>query len=179
LDRLVDCERTAACRVAGHTLEPHVAQELEGVVPRLWFRVARAWQPQPGPHEVEVVGMEPAVIAGEDVVQHSHPRPELDVLEGAGDSAADDVLRTFVEEALAAEDKIAALHRVKAADYVEKCRLAGAIWSDQTNDGVIRHVEGNRVEGDDADEAHSKVAYFEELHKPESKLKLSAWHTGR
>src|SRR2546430_5810808 len=142
----------AACRVAGHTLEPHVAQDLESFVPRLCFHVARAWQPQPGPHEVEIVGTEPAVIAGEDVVQHSHPRPELDVLEGAGDSAADDVLRTLVEEALAAEDKIAALHRVKAADYVEKCRLAGAIWSDQTNDGVIRDRKSTRLNS-----SHSQI----------------------
>src|SRR4030088_1977693 len=107
-------------RVVGQLLEVEIAQDLERLSLRLALDAAGAGQLKTCPHEVEVVGLEAGVVAGEDVFEHGHARPELDVLKGPRYASADDAVRSLAGDALASENQLAAVHAVEAADDVEE-----------------------------------------------------------
>src|SRR6478672_5045331 len=94
----------------------------------------------------------------EDVLQHTHPREQLEVLEGAGDPEPDHADRPPVE------DDVAPVEPVEAGDRVEGGRLAGAVRSDQPRDRPFGDLEGDVVERDDPAEAQSRVVEREERH---------------
>ena len=59
-------------------------------------------------------GAEAAVRADEHVLEHRHRLEELDVLEGAGDPALDDLERRRLQQALALEAEVALVRPVQA-----------------------------------------------------------------
>src|SRR5260370_551777 len=160
LDFLEHSERMAASRLVGQVLEAEIAEHLERLALGLTLDAASPGQPESGAQEVEVVGLELAVIAGEHVLHDGHPRPELDVLKGARHAPAADVVRCPAQNPLTPEYEVAAVQAVQAADGVEQRRLAGAVGSDEADDGSFGDVKGDRVERDDAAEADVCVPDF-------------------
>src|SRR5262249_57506571 len=81
-------------------------------------------------HTLQLVGLQPKVAAGHDVVEHAHVREQLDMLEGARDTeprhGARRQARYFA--AAKADDAVAA---VNAVDAIEGAGLAGTVWADQ------------------------------------------------
>src|SRR3989442_2290563 len=68
----------------------------------------------------------PRMRAHANIVQHRQPAKELDVLERAGDTAADDRARLRPEEALAVESHVSLVRRVEAGDHAVRSGLSPA-----------------------------------------------------
>src|SRR5262249_25767195 len=70
--------------------------------------------------------------ADEDVLEHGHRREDLDVLERACDSAADDAIRRRPQKRLPLEEDVSRIGPVQACDDVEGRRLSGAVRPDES-----------------------------------------------
>src|SRR5512132_174761 len=101
----------------------------------------------------------------EDVLCDRHRREENDVLEGAGDPAADDSVRPGLEQIAAVEVHSTGIGRVEAGDDVEERRLAGAVRTDEPGDRSFVQRKRDVVEGDDASEPAGHVLNCQERHR--------------
>src|SRR5581483_5221844 len=106
----------------------------------------------------------PDVGADEDVLEHGHRPEQLEVLERAGDPAADHAVLRDAEKALAFEAQLSRVGSVEAGDEVEDGRLAGAVRADQADDLALRHVERDVVDRDDPAEAARDVPDLQQRH---------------
>src|SRR5262249_54568986 len=97
------------------------------------------------------------VRSDEDVVAHGHRREQLDVLERAGDPAADHAVWRRPEQAFVVEDGLAGVRLVEPRDDVERRRLASAVRPDQPGDLALLDRERDIAERDDAPEAPRDV----------------------
>jgi hypothetical protein len=70
-----------------------------------------------------------------------------------------DAMPRPIENRASLEEDVTAIGRVESAGAIEECRLAGAIGTDQTEDGAGRHIKADAVERYDAAEADVYVAY--------------------
>ena len=102
--------------------------------------------------------------ADEDVLEHCHPREELEVLEGARDPEPDHAARPDALQRAAVEDDVAGVEPVEARDRVEGRRLPGAVGADQADDRALGDLEGDVVERDDPPEAQPSVVQFKQPH---------------
>jgi len=84
-------------------------------------------------------------------------REQLNVLEGARDALADDHVGRIAEHALAFDQDVAAVGLIDARDAVEECRLASPVGTDQPDDALRPHLEGDIVQGDDAAESDADI----------------------
>lgn len=73
------------------------------------------------------LGKPASVRTDEHVVEHGHMSEESHVLEGAGDSAARDLVRRTTQQVDASERDRARRRLVEASNAIEARRLAGAI----------------------------------------------------
>ncbi len=87
---------------------------------------------------------------GHDVVERGHPLEQRDVLEGAGEAQAGDVVRRQVRAVLALEIDPAARRPVEAADDVQHRALARAIGADDR-----RNLAAVDPEADARDRLHA------------------------
>ena len=97
-----------------------------------------------------------------DVLEHGHVRPQMDVLEGAGDAARGDVARWQAGRSLAAELDLAARQRQHAGDQVEDRALAGAVRADQADDLARPDLEADLVDRDQAAEPLARLVDLEQ-----------------
>ena len=102
--------------------------------------------------------------ADEDVLEHGHPREELEILEGAGDPESDHTARPHAAQRPAVQDDVARVEPVEAGDRVEGRRLAGAVGADQPDNRPLRDLERDVVERDDPPEAQPSVVQFKQPH---------------
>ena len=109
------------------------------------------------------------MAADPDVVEHRLRAEQREVLEGAGDADLGDAVRRAGEHRAAFEQDIAAIGRVEPADAVEQRGLAGAVRPDQPEDLALLDGERDAVERDDAAEAQSDVADFEQRRAPDGR----------
>src|SRR5207245_290246 len=69
------------------------------------------------------------------------------------------------EDRRAVEEAVAPVGRVEARQAVEERRLAGAVRADEADDLPFVHVEGDRLERDDAAEANGEVTNGQDWHQ--------------
>src|SRR5207244_1352675 len=93
-----------------------------------------------------------------DVVQNAHTGKELDVLEGARDPQAQDLVCGVLQEIFTREVDAPRLWCVQACDAVEERRLAGAVGADQADHGTLGNLERDLVERPDAAEPDAQFA---------------------
>ena len=113
-------------------------------------------------HVLPPAGVAVAVAADEQVLQHGGVLEQLDVLEGAGDAEAGDLVGREMGDLLALEGDEARSRPVQAADEVEDGGLAGAVGADQREHLVRPHLEGDVVDGLEAAELHRQVVGCQE-----------------
>ena len=148
LDPLQRPIRQAGGRALGVLDDPDVGERLERVTALL----ALPLQARRG------------MRADEDILEHGHPREELEVLEGARDPQPDHAARPDAPQRSAVEDDVARVEPVEAGDRVEGRRLAGAVGADQADDRPLRDLERDVVQRDDPPEAQPSVVQFKQPH---------------
>src|SRR6185503_9085372 len=85
-------------------------------------------------HGVEQFLSHVDVTRRHDVFEHGHAREEPDVLKRSRDAAAGDLIRTQTVDALAVEEDRTGSGLIDAGEQVEDRGLAGAVWTNQTED---------------------------------------------
>jgi hypothetical protein len=108
------------------------------------------------------------VPAQQQVLEHRGVLEQLDVLEGARDAAPGDLVRGHAGDVLVAEDEPPVGGLVDARDEVEDGGLARAVGPDDREHLAHLDLEGHRVDGPDAAEAHPEVVGREEGHRRRS-----------
>src|SRR5262249_40681493 len=104
------------------------------------------------------------VAADEEVLQDARMLEELDVLKGAGDAAAGDLVRRRAGDVLVLEDDAPRRALVDAAHQVEDRALAGAVGADDGEDLALLHLEADAVDRLDAAEMDGEILRREEGH---------------
>src|SRR5881394_1335260 len=85
------------------------------------------------------------VAADADVVEHRQIGKQRDVLEGAADADFSDAVRRPRQDAGAFHQDVAGAWLIESGETIEQRRLAGAVRSDQAEDGALVHVEGYAI----------------------------------
>src|SRR5579859_2625671 len=134
-------------QVAGHPF----AVALLGPVP---------WQPQ---HGARHAGAVPGVGADHDVVQRGHVGEEPDVLEGAGQAQAGDLVGPAAGQVDTGEAGLALGRLIHVGEDVERRRLARPVRTDQGEDLALVDVQVELGDRHDPAEADGQVA---QLHDP-------------
>ena len=109
-------------------------------------------------HAGDGAGLPTQMRADRHVFQHGHVGYQLDVLEGARNAEADDLLRRRIVDMLAEEGDGAAGRGQHARDQVEGRALAGAVGADQCHDFSGLHVEADVIDRDHAAKGASRSA---------------------
>src|SRR5262249_56965042 len=76
-------------------------------------------------------GVEPAMLADEDVVEHAHVLEEPDRLKGPRDAARDNRVRAQADQASAVEANVSLIGAEQPRDQVEDRGLPGAVRADE------------------------------------------------
>ena len=137
--------------LVGVVVELEELQQVEGLAAHRGLVVGVAPRAHDG---VEERRAGHAVARHEHVLEHRHLPEEPDVLERARDAEVGDLPRREAVDALAAERDGALRRRVHAGDAVEHRGLAGAVGSDEPEDGALGHVEADAADGAQAAEDH-------------------------
>ena len=101
-----------------------------------------------------------------NVIQHGHPRHELDVLERAADAAASDLERLAAGNRRATKQDIAGGERQRAGNQVEHRAFAGAVGTDEAEDLAGLNREAEVVHGDEPAELLARFPDFEQRSRP-------------
>ena len=102
------------------------------------------------------------MAADADVVDHREVGKQRDVLEGAADADLGDLVRRPRQDAGAFHQDVAGARLIEPGEAIEERGLAGAVRSDQAEDGALVHVEGHAIQRDDAAEHDADVANREQ-----------------
>src|SRR5580704_13642791 len=108
------------------------------------------------------------VPAKQQVLQHACMLKQLDVLEGARDAAARDLVRPHSGDVFALEQEPALGRVIDPAYKVEDRRLAGTVRADQGKDLARLDREADAIDGADAAETHGEPLRLEQAHRSRS-----------
>src|SRR5439155_19411126 len=95
-----------------------------------------------------------------------------EVLEGPPDAELRDPVRRQREDRTAVEKEVGLVGRVEGRQAVEEGHVAGAVRDDEADDLPFVHVEGDRLERDDAAEANGKVTNGQDWHQAGVKRRM-------
>ena len=88
----------------------------------------------------------------EDVLDHSHPGEQAEILERAGDAGLDQRVRLAPADVAAPEHDLAAVGAQEPGQQVERGRLAGAVRADQPGDAALPEPDAEVRDRSDAAE---------------------------
>jgi hypothetical protein len=141
-------------------------------LPVLQLQRAHAGQEQQLLHEPRApMGVAPQ----QQVLQHGGVLEQLDVLEGAGDAAAGDLVGGHPRDVLVAKGQPSGARVVDAAHEVEDGRLASPVGADDGEDLARLDLEGHAVQGPDAPEVDGEAVGLEERHRRRSDRMYDFW----
>ena len=104
------------------------------------------------------------MLADQDVLHRGHVREQPDVLVGPGHAEVRDLVAAELVDRLAVELDVARRDVVEPGDAVEERRLAGAVRSDDADDGSFVDVEVELVDGEEPAEPFGDGARHEQRH---------------
>src|SRR5215210_305547 len=128
---------------------------------RFFANTSRSWMPEKSSSSVafsrasrssraedapEDAALQARVHPGEHVVQRAHGTEEPDVLEGATDTHLGPTVGSVARYVAAEKREVARGDFVEPTHHVEERGLAGAVWTDQADNGPLRYVEVDRVD---------------------------------
>src|SRR5207248_3087876 len=102
------------------------------------------------------------VKTGRHVLDHAELAEQPAVLERAADTQGRDTVRAQTAQRSAGEAYLSTRRGIDAGHYVEKCRLARAIWTDQADDFALPDLQVDIAQGSQASETFTNSGRLEE-----------------
>ena len=105
------------------------------------------------------------MTADQEIAQHGRILEQFDVLEGAGDAEAGNVVGRLLGDVLILEEDLARGRRIDPRDQVEDRTLAGAVGADDREDLALLHREADGIDRLQAAEVQGQVFGAEIAHR--------------
>ena len=105
------------------------------------------------------------MTADQQIAQHGRILEQFDVLEGAGNAEAGDLVGRLLGDVLVLEKDLARGRRIDPRDQVEDRTLAGAVGADDREDLALLHGEADGIDRLQAAEVQGQVFRTEIAHR--------------